>query len=183
MVREWDDMVVVGRVARAHGNRGQVIVDPETDFPGERFRVGRALSLNRGGAVEPRRITAARFHQGRPILGLEGVETMAQAEALAGAELRVPASDLSTLPSGMFYRHDLVGCVVTTRSGETVGTVTGVEGTAGACRLIVQAGGAEVLVPLAADICVRIAPADRQIVIDPPEGLLDLNAPGARSRP
>ena len=55
-----------------------------------------------------------RFQQGRPVIGLDGVETMNDAEALAGAELRVPVERLAPLPAGTFYRHDLVGCEVET---------------------------------------------------------------------
>ena len=75
-----DDLVLVGRVARAHGNRGQVIVNPETDFPDERFRPGDVLLV--GPDRTARRIREARFHQGRPIVALDGVETMNDAEAL-----------------------------------------------------------------------------------------------------
>ena len=83
-----DDLVLVGRVARAHGNRGQVIVNLDTDFPDERFRAGAVVMVGRGS----RAIREVRFHQGRPIIALEGIETMTEAEALAGAELKVPAA-------------------------------------------------------------------------------------------
>ena len=88
-----DDLVLVGRVARPHGIRGQVIVNPETDFPEERFRVGEvaAASVRRIAAEAPRDSRRVKFHQGRPIVALDGIETMNDAEALAGAELRVPA--------------------------------------------------------------------------------------------
>ena len=79
------DLLLVGRVARAHGNRGQVIVNPETDFAEERFRVGHACcSWDRPIDRRRARLRAARFHQGRPIVALDGVDTMNDAEALAG---------------------------------------------------------------------------------------------------
>src|SRR2546426_7119861 len=92
----WDDMAVVGRIARAHGIRGQVIVNLETDFPEERFRSGATLFVNRHGAVEPLSITSVRFQQNRPVIGLEGVGDMNAASRLAGAELRVPTECLAT---------------------------------------------------------------------------------------
>jgi len=171
----WDEMVTVGRVARAHGIRGHVIVNPETDFPESRFRAGAALWMLRDGHAAPVTVESVRFHQGRPILGLAGVATMNDAVALAGAELRVPAAALQPLGDGEFYRHDLVGCRVSSRDGTAVGTVLRVEGDRGSSRLVVEAGGGEVLVPLAVEICVRIDPAAGEIVIDPPDGLLDLN--------
>jgi 16S rRNA processing protein RimM len=172
---EWDECAVVGRVARAHGNRGQVIVNPETDFVADRFRVGAELLANRGGRIGTLRVTAMRTHLGRPIVALEGVETMNDAEAMAGVELRVPVAELAPLPGGMFYRHDLIGCRVETTGGTVVGDVTSVEGELEMSRLVVAAPGGDVLIPLARAICVDIDVAARRVVVDPPEGLLELN--------
>jgi 16S rRNA processing protein RimM len=172
----WDEMAVVGRIARAHGIRGQVIVNLETDYPRERFQPGAQLFVMRGGRIEALAITTARFQHDRPVIGLEGVQDMNAAGSLAGLELRVPVESLAALPAGTFYRHDLVGCRVETPGGRHVGVVSEVEGTIGGSRLVVQTPGGEVLVPLAAEICTTIDPAGRRIVIDPPAGLLELNA-------
>ena len=137
---QWDEMAVVGRVARAHGNRGQVIVDPLTDFPDKRFSPGSVLHVRQGQTMETVTVETVRFQRGRPILGLTGVDTMDAAEALAGAELRVGVHELQPLPPGSFYRHDLVGCVVETRSGDTLGQVASIEGEGVGSRLVV--GGA-----------------------------------------
>src|SRR5215831_4191221 len=145
----WSEMAVVGRIARAHGRRGQVIVNVETDFPDERFRPGAELFVDRGGRVEPLTVTTVRFQRERPVLGFNGVETMNDAETLAGRELRVPVDRLAALPAGTFYRHDLIGCRVETTRGEAVGVVTGVEGTMGGSRLVIDGASGEVLVPLA----------------------------------
>ena len=85
-------MAVVGRIARAHGNRGQVIVDPATDFPEERFKPGSVLHIRRGDATESLTIESVRFHRGRPIIGLAGIDTMDAAEALAGTRASRRAS-------------------------------------------------------------------------------------------
>jgi 16S rRNA processing protein RimM len=174
-VSSWEEMVVVGRVARAHGNRGEVIVNAETDFPEIRFRAGSELRLRRGGVVDTLRIGAVRIHQGRPVVAFDGVSTMDAAEALAGAELRIAPEDLLPLSAGEFYRHDLVGCRVETADGRELGEVRQVEDGAGVDRLVVAGSRGEILVPLAADICVKIDPAARRIVIRPPEGLIELN--------
>ena len=115
----WDEMAVVGRIARAHGNRGQVIVNLETDFPDERFQPGAELFIERNRRVEALRISTVRFQRERPVIGIEGIETMNDAEALAGYELRVPVDRLAALPGGTFYRHDLIGCRVETQHGQT----------------------------------------------------------------
>jgi 16S rRNA processing protein RimM len=168
-------MAIVGRIARPHGIRGQVIVNPETDFPEERFAVGATLFVNRGGRIEPVTVTTLRLQQGRPVIGIEGIADMNGAQELAGLEFRVPVERLSALPDGMFYHHDLVGCVVATTGGEVVGTVSAVEGEAGNTRLVVASKRGEVLVPLAHDICTAIEPAAKRILIAPPPGLLELN--------
>jgi 16S rRNA processing protein RimM len=171
----WEEMVVVGRVARPHGTRGAVLIDPQTDFPEARFRPGRAVFVRRGAAAVALTVEAARVHQGRPLVTFREVRTLTEAEALAGAELRVPETDLEPLPPGSFYRHALVGCRVLGRDGSVVGTVVRIEGERDWSRLVVETASGEVLVPFAAAICVRIDPAAREIVIDPPEGLLDVN--------
>jgi 16S rRNA processing protein RimM len=172
----WAEMAVVGRIARTHGIRGQVIVNPETDFASERFRVGAELFAERGGTVQPMRVSSVHFHRDRPVIGLEGVETMTAAAALAGLELRIPTSQLRPLPAGTFYHHDLIGCQVETGEGRHVGVVKYVETAFGGSRLVVEGAAGEILVPLVAEICRTIDPGGRRIVIAPPDGLLDLNA-------
>jgi 16S rRNA processing protein RimM len=176
----WDEMAVVGRIARAHGNRGQVIVTPETDFPETRFQPGSELFIERRGRVESLKVTTVRFHKDRPVVSIAGIETMDDAEALAGFELRVPLDRLAPLPPGTFYRHELVGCQVMTSGNEIIGTVRSVDRTGDGSRLVVEDNEAktgEILIPLVADICKVVDPAGKRIVIDPPEGLLELNRP------
>ena len=99
---------------------------------------------------------------------------MNDAEALAGAELKMPASALPPLPARTYYRHDLVGCEVRTTGGQTIGKVTDVEGSLERSRLVIARQGGEVLVPMVEAICISVDPAAKTIVIDPPEGLLEL---------
>jgi 16S rRNA processing protein RimM len=170
-----DDLILVGRVARPHGNKGQVIVNPETDFPGERFAAGRVLVVEHGGRSMARTIASVRFHQGRPIVGFDGVDTMNEAEALAGAELKMPASARAPLPENTYYWHDLIGCEVQDTTGRAIGRVTGVEGPLEQSRLVVESDRGEVLIPMVQAICVSVDPAGKLIVVDPPPGLLEAN--------
>jgi 16S rRNA processing protein RimM len=171
----WNEMVLVGFVARTHGNRGEVILNSETDFPELRFRVGATLYARRGeGPIEPLQVTAVRFQQGRPILGVAGFRSIGDAERLAGAELKVPASEQEPLPEGSYYHHQLIGCEVVTRDGSALGKVTDVEGDGSATRLVVRGPRAEVLIPLAQEFC-DIDVSAKQIVVTPPEGLLEVN--------
>jgi 16S rRNA processing protein RimM len=168
-------MALVGRIARAHGIRGQVIVNLDTDFPETRFQPGAELFIERGGAVSALRLTTVRFQRDRPVIGIEGVTTMSDAEALAGCELRVPADRLAPLPAGTFYHHDLVGCRVETTDGRTVGIVSGVEGAITGSRLVIEGARGEILIPLVNNICPTIDVDAKRIVVEPPDGLLELN--------
>jgi 16S rRNA processing protein RimM len=171
-------MAVVGRIARPHGIRGQVVIDPETDFPAERFQAGAELFVRRAGdgrQAELLVVTTARFQQDRAVVGFRGVDDVDAAKTLAGAELRVPSDRLTELPEATYYRHDLVGCVLETPEGERLGAVTGVEGPMGLSRLIVATPRGEALVPLVAEMCREIDPAGKRIVVVLPKGLLDVN--------
>jgi 16S rRNA processing protein RimM len=88
---------------------------------------------------------------------------------------------LTALPPDTYYRHDLVGCAVETTGGVRVGEVADVEGTVAGSRLVVTTPRGETLIPLAADICKTIDPAGKRIVVDPPEGLLELNCASTSS--
>jgi 16S rRNA processing protein RimM len=169
-----DDLILVGRVARSHGNKGQVIVNPETDFPEERFTAGSTLLV--GEPPVERRLASARFHQGRPVIGFEGIGSIDAAEALAGAALWVRAASLAPLPGGTYYRHELIGCEVLDTDGRIIGSVAAVEGPMERSRLVVEAPHGEVLIPLNAGICVEIDTGAKRIRVAAPDGLIELNA-------
>lgn len=171
----WSDMAIVGTVARTHGRRGQVIVNPSTNFPTARFQAGNALYVSVGDNPVELRISEVRFQRGRPVLGFHRITTINEAEELRGGELRVPESQLSRLPTDTFYSHDLIDCKVRTLGGQDVGVVSDVQGPDGAQRLIVMRGPQEIDVPLAEGICVSIDVSAQSICIDPPAGLLELN--------
>ena len=178
---DWDDLVVVARVARPHGRRGEVILNLETDFPEQRFAPGSRLVVRRGAAAEELVVRSVWFMKARPVVGFEGFESIDDAETLAGRELRIPADELAALPPGMFYHHDLVGCRVETTGGDLVGEVVAVEGSGEASRLVVATPRGEELVPLASEMVPVVDARARRIVIAAPDGLLGLNET-ARSR-
>lgn len=186
-----DDLVLVGTIERPHGLRGEVVVNPLTDFGGERFVPGATLTTARAGQTPDGstslRIDDVRWHKGRPLVLFEGVETVEAADTLRGQGLWIAASARPALEPGLFYETDLVGCRVETvdgpdAPGTAVGTVQRVDGAPGATVLVVETPQGEVLVPLADAICRVIDPDARRIVIDPPAGLLELNAPPATPR-
>jgi 16S rRNA processing protein RimM len=177
----WDELVVVARVARPHGRRGEVILNLETDFPEQRFAPGNRLMVRRGAEAETLVVRSVWFMKARPVVGFDGVESLDDAETLAGRELRIPADELAALPPGVFYHHDLVGCRVETAGGEVVGEVVAVEGSGEASRLVVETPRGEELIPLVSEMVPVVDTLARRIVVAAPEGLLGLNET-ARSR-
>jgi len=159
-------------VARAHGIRGQIVVNPETDSMEDRFREGQTLLVGPPEDAREYEIRDVRFQQGRPIVGLNGVETSNDAEALAGSEVWVLESQVAPLSEGTYYRHDLVGCEVRDAQGTRLGHVTAVEGSLDRSYLVVDE---HVMIPLVGGIVVAVDIAGKRVTIDPPEGLIDLN--------
>ena len=175
---DWDDAILVGVVARTHGNRGEVIVNAETDFPEERFREGAQLMTRRkDGSPATLEVATMRMHQGRPVILFKGIASMNDAELLAGQELRIAEDEgdaAAARAKASIYHRDLIGCAVVTESGESIGEVTAIEGDRSATRLVVRSRRNEVLIPLADAICTVDVKAKR-ITVRPPEGLLELN--------
>lgn len=172
-----DELISIAEIARPQGLRGEVIAEMLTDFP-ERFaRLKRVWSYRPGSAdAEVREMTVERtwLHKGRVVLKLSGYDDMTSAETLRGVRLAVTRDELVALPPDTYYDFELIGCEVATVSGERVGRVAGVEHYGAAPLLRIDAGGREALVPMALSICTEIDTANKRIVIDPPEGLLDL---------
>ena len=171
-----EGLVLVGIVARTHGLKGEVAIDPRTDFADERFAPGAELLVEREGRLETLRVATERMHQGRPLVSFDGRASIEAVEPLRGASLWIREGTRRALEAGRFYHSELEGCRVETTRGAIVGVVARVEATGGAPLLVIEGSAGEVLVPLAEAICREIEPAARRIVIDPPDGLLELNA-------
>jgi 16S rRNA processing protein RimM len=167
------DLVTVGLIATVHGVRGEIVVHPLTDDPG-RFDVGATLLLDAPGVpATPRRVLAARMHQQRYLLQLEGVPDRTAAEALRGGRLCVREADLPALPPGQVWLHDLPGMSVESEAGEVLGTVHQVLETGEERRLLVVRGPrGEVLVPFIEQFVLSIDRDARRIRVRLLEGLL-----------
>jgi 16S rRNA processing protein RimM len=171
--------LVVGRVVKAHGVSGEVVVEVRTDDPDTRFAPGAQLRAQpRGGG--PQRtyvVDSAREHSGRMLVRLAGVADRTAAEALRGSVFLVDTEDLPPIDDpDEFYDHQLEGLRVVTTDGQRVGTVKEVLHTAAGELLSVTAEtGAEVLVPFVGAIVTEVSLQSQTIEIDPPQGLLELD--------
>jgi 16S rRNA processing protein RimM len=166
--------LVVGRIAKAHGVAGEVSVDVRTDNPDERFAIGSTLDTEpaeRG----PLTVERARWHAGRLLVGFSSVCDRSAAEELRGTMLVVDSATSGlTSDDEDFWDHDLIGLIVETADGTPLGPVTDVLHPPGTDLLSIDVAGQDVLVPFVAAIVPVVDLAGRRIVIDPPEGLLDL---------
>ncbi len=167
--------LLVGRVAKAHGVRGELAVEVRTDDPQRRFAAGCVLDTEpaeRG----PLTVDAARWHRGRLLVRFREVPDRSAAEALRGTLLVVDSSSSpATEDPDEFWDHDLIGLTAALRAGEVVGEVVDVLHPPGADLLVVRRDEREVLVPFVAAIVPEVDLAAGRVVLDPPEGLLDLD--------
>ncbi|GAC58964.1 ribosome maturation factor RimM [Gordonia hirsuta DSM 44140 = NBRC 16056] len=170
--------LVIGRVAKTHGVRGELVVDVRTDDPGERFAVGTTLRGRpaTGGADNSYTVTAVRPHAGRLLVSLDGVTDRGSADALRGTLFLIDAADVDSGDDpDEFYDHELIGLPVTTVAGAPVGQVSDVLHLPGGEVLsVTDPAGAEVLIPFVAQIVPTVTAGG--IVVDPPDGLLDDSA-------
>jgi 16S rRNA processing protein RimM len=169
------ELVVVARVAKPRGVKGEVACDLLTDFP-DRFEwVDELIAVFPDGRRERLALEGHWLHGDRVVLKLAGFDTPEAAAALAGCQLAVPESEAVELEEGEFYDWQLEGCRVETVGGVNVGTVREVLHTGGEAPVLVIRDEAERenLVPLAESICVEIDVAARLIRVDAPEGLLE----------
>jgi 16S rRNA processing protein RimM len=170
--------LVVGRVVRAHGVTGEVVVEVRTDDPDKRFAPGTRLRArpSRDGPERAYVIESAREHSGRLLVRLSGVAGRDAADALRGNVFLVDSKDLPPIDDpDEFYDHQLEGLRVVTTDGRLVGNVKEVLHTAaGELLSVTSETGAEVLVPFVSAIVTAVSLEDRTIEIDPPEGLLEL---------
>ncbi|GAA2092609.1 ribosome maturation factor RimM [Actinomadura alba] len=165
--------LVVGRIGRPHGIRGEVTVEVRTDDPDSRFAPGAVL------ATEPEQsgpltIERARWHSGRLLLQFAGVDGRDEAEELRGTWLVVDYADIP--PSDdpdEFHDQELLGLDVVTVGGAEIGTVTEVRHGGQDLLVIGRPEGGEAFVPFVAALVPEVDVAAGRLVIDPPPGLIE----------
>jgi 16S rRNA processing protein RimM len=167
------ELIAVGRVLRPQGRRGEVRLEPLTDEPRRLAELAECY-LVPPEAGERRRVESVWFQADVPVMKLAGVETLGEAEGLAGRLVSIPRTAARALPPDRFYAFDLVGCAVRDVAGVPLGAVVDVVGGPHHDLWVVRDGGREWLVPAVAAIVERVDLAARLVVIRPPEGLREL---------
>jgi 16S rRNA processing protein RimM len=192
--------VLVARILRARGNKGEVAAEILTDFPERLTKLKEVYVEQAGGKVEPRRVALqscwlSQNHRGQAVFHFEGVHSISEAEKFRGLEVLLPFEQRVTLPEGQYFVSDLIGCAVfespvapsvlasppcsLAEAPSLLGKVRDVqfpgEQQAGTPILEVETSSGEILIPLAVDICAKIDTAARRIDVTLPEGLRELN--------
>ena len=168
------DLVAVGRIGPAHGLRGEVVVAPFTDQPEERFAPG-AVLVAEPAEAGPLTVESSRWQGKRLVVRFAGVVDRTGAEALRGTDLLIAAADRPDLDDpDDFYDTDLIGLSAATVDGRALGPVRDVVHAPAADYLVIEVDGQERLVPFLAAMVPSVDLAGGTVVIDPPEGLLDL---------
>jgi 16S rRNA processing protein RimM len=168
------DTVVVGRIGRPHGVRGEVTVEVRTDDPDLRFVPGAVLRTD-PAARGPLTIVGVHWHSGTLLLRLEGIDSREAAETVRNTELLVDVADLPEIEDpDSYYDHQLVGLTARMPDGGELGEITAVRHEAQDLLVVRRPEGGEVLIPFVSAIVPTVDLEGGYVVVDPPEGLLDL---------
>jgi 16S rRNA processing protein RimM len=162
--------LVVGRIGRAHGVLGEATIEVQTDDPDIRFQIGNKLTLDDGKQLT---IRSSRWHNQILLLAFDGVTDRNQIEELRD-QLISSDVDLDSLAPGEYHFQQLIGCEVFQQNGELIGAVDEIVKLPGQDLLSVNRAGAQVLIPMVKQIIIEIDVSAKKIVVNPPEGLLDV---------
>ncbi len=162
--------LVVGRIGRAHGVLGEATIEVQTDDPDIRFQIGNKLTLDDGKQLT---IRSSRWHNQILLLAFDGVTDRNQIEELRD-QLISSDVDLDSLAPGEYHFQQLIGCEVFQQNGELIGAVDEIVKLPGQDLLSVSRAGAQVLIPMVKQIIIEIDVSAKKIVVNPPEGLLDV---------
>jgi 16S rRNA processing protein RimM len=170
--------VTVGRILAPHGIRGELKVQPLTDFP-ERFEAGSRLWLKGQEWVVQR---GRWVNRGGVILKLRGLETRNEAEEMRNAELTVlEATELQG--EGVYYLHDIVGMPVFDVAGEALGKLEEVFNTGSTDVYVIRGERGEILLPALDDVVTQVDVAAGRIVVEVPEGIEWTRSKGSGAKP
>ena len=162
--------LVVGRIGRAHGVLGEATIQVQTDDPDVRFKVGNKLKLDSGKELT---IRSARWHNQILLLAFDGVVDRNQIEELRDQMISAEV-DITSLAPGEYHYQQLLGCQVFLQSNALIGEVDEIVKLPGQDLLSVDRNGKKVLIPMVKKIIISIDVLTKKIVVDPPEGLLDV---------
>lgn len=168
------DFISIARIARPQGLRGEVIADILTDFPDRFAELDEVTTIRAGTVFGVLKLENHRFHKGRVLLKFAGYDDADKADELRDVRLVIRPDELVELDEDEYFLFDLEGCEVVTVEGQRVGIVVKVEDFGASPLLVVSDQSKEYLIPLTRGICPEVDTSSKKIVVNPPNGLLDL---------
>lgn len=166
-------MVTIGRIVRTQGKRGELRLKIYSDNLIELLE--QKVYLEGESSATEYRIEYLRPYKGNYLLKLKEVDTLSKAQELAGSEVSVPKEWLKRLEEDDYYSFQVVGCSVATKDRKNIGRVEDFLLIENNNLLVVKQGKKEVLIPFTRSICLKVDLEKREIIVDLPEGLLELN--------
>ena len=168
------DLIVVARALRTRGLKGEIVAELLSDFP-ERFAHVSVIFGVGSGETKSLELENHWFQNDRIVLKFAGYDDVAAAKSLIGFDFALPESERMKLSENEYYDWELEGCSVVIKDGPNLGIVRGVLRTGGVELLAVEdEAGREHLVPMVESFVIKIDISRREILVDPPEGLLEL---------
>jgi 16S rRNA processing protein RimM len=167
-------LIVVARAVRTRGLKGEIVAELLTDFP-ERFAQVSAIFAIGAAETKPLELETHWFQNDRIVLKFAGYDDSESAKSLIGFDFALPEAERMKLSENEYYDWELEGCSVVIKDGPKLGIVRGLLRTGGVELLVVEDEAAtEHLIPMVQSMVVKIDISRKEVLIDPPEGLLDL---------
>ena len=170
-----DRYVLIGKIGKPHGLKGGVWLHLFSGQPESISDYGQLVLVSQGGKVSaPLRITSCRIQGKAAIVGFEGTEDRNSANDLKGMGVLVNKKDMPPVGEGEYYYFQFLGLSVTTVDGRSLGQVENIFFNGAQDILVIVKGSQEVLIPILPSVIVR--QSDRELIISPPPGLVDINS-------
>jgi 16S rRNA processing protein RimM len=167
-------LISVGKILRSQGNRGELKLKFYDNSLIELSGL-RTLFVEQGGEFQEYQVESMMPRGKACHIKLRGVDSLSQADSLRGVEVFLPEESLIHFEGSRYYLFQLMGCSVLDLKGEVVGKVMDVLSVPANDLLVVDREGREILIPFHESICKQVDLAKKEIRIDPPAGLLDIN--------
>jgi len=167
------EKVALGKILRAWGVTGEMIISPLTDDLKRFTQVVKVFISDSEGKEKIYVIKRSRIFQGKVLLQLEGIEDRQSADSLKGRYLEIDKKDVPPTPEGRYYLFDLIGCQVVSLKGKKIGEVKEVLFFPANDVLVVEKGKDEYYIPLIKDVVKKIDLIEKLVLIDPISGLLE----------
>lgn len=168
-----DSCYLLGQIIRVYGIRGEVVAYLDVDFP-ENYTKMESVFVDTKQGLVPFFIESIRIRNNRATIKFEGINTIEEAEKVKKQKLYLPLDQLPELDGNRFYYHDIIGYSVRDKKLGNIGKVINVYESGAQELIVIEYRGKEILCPIQDDLIREVNKKDRIILVDLPEGLVDI---------